>query len=154
MLLVFLPVRREPVPRACFKTGIHPPAEYYFIGLGFSLLFYVVLPKRDRFRPAVVGTDALTLLIAYIFSIDSPTMVFPSMHVFCAAATHAALARHWRGSGRRGPAVLSFFVMVLICVSTVFVKQHSVLDILSGALLAVVLYLLVYRREKQTVPVL
>jgi PAP2 superfamily. len=31
--------------------------------------------------------------------------------------------------------------MLLICVSTVFVKQHSVLDVLAGAVLSGVIYL-------------
>ncbi len=115
--------------------------KFYFLGLGFTLLLYLILPNGIAFRPAVAGNDPLSLLIAYVFLIDSPTMVFPSMHVFCAAATHLALARHWRRSGNRLPAALSFLVMALICLSTVFVKQHSVLDVAGGLVLAGVLYL-------------
>ena len=39
-----------------------------------------------------------------------------------------------------------FFVLwgIAICASTVFVKQHSILDVIAGVAFSVVLYLLIY----------
>ena len=40
---------------------------------------------------------------------------------------------------------ISVFVLtVLICMSTVFLKQHSILDVFGGIILSVIMYTLVY----------
>jgi len=38
----------------------------------------------------------------------------------------------------------AFILTVLICMSTVFLKQHSILDVFGGLLLSLILYTVVY----------
>jgi len=40
--------------------------------------------------------------------------------------------------------MISLSVMLLICSSTVFLKQHSILDVIAGTALAIVLYQIIY----------
>ena len=40
---------------------------------------------------------------------------------------------------------ISLVLAVLICLSTVFLKQHSVIDALAGALLSFILYFIVFK---------
>ena len=40
---------------------------------------------------------------------------------------------------------LSLILSVLICLSTMFLKQHSVIDVICGILLATVLYFVVFK---------
>ena len=48
----------------------------------------------------------------------------------------------------RGWQTASALAAIAICLSTLFLKQHSVWDVLAGAALSAAAYPLVYRRKK------
>ena len=77
-----------------------------------------------------IGTYLLTRLMAFIYAFDTPTGVCPSLHVAYSMGIAAVWCRT-RGASRpwKAFAVLS---AVLISISTAFVKQHSVVDILAA----------------------
>lgn len=110
-----------------------------FLGSTFLLseLVWLVLPSGQDLRPAVFPREnPLTALIAGLYRIDTNTNVFPSVHVVGSVGAALAL-RDCRGLEsrkhlRRGGAVLA----AAICLSTVFIKQHAVLDAAGGLLLA------------------
>ena len=79
-------------------------------------------------------------LCRLIYANDQPYNVLPSLHCYEATAIH--LASFGGAAGRRytGLRAASAVIAVLICLSTLFVKQHSVLDLLSGCLLAGLVY--------------
>jgi membrane-associated phospholipid phosphatase len=81
-------------------------------------------------------------LVAAIYAADTPTNVLPSMHVVGCLGVMAAVfdGEDFAHRGRW------FFVLwgVAICASTVFVKQHSILDVIAGIAFSVILYLLIY----------
>ncbi|MDP4109523.1 MAG: phosphatase PAP2 family protein, partial [Bacillota bacterium] len=119
-----------------------------FAGMGICLLVYVVFPNAISFRPAITGGDPLSRAMAAMFSLDSPTMVTPSIHVFNAAAVHVSLVKN-RVTGKNKPLIaLSFILAVFICASTVFVKQHSVIDVFMGLALCLALCIPVYAAKK------
>lgn len=116
------------------------------IGLSFCLAFYLVFPNGQELRPEVFPRDnILSRLVGSLYAADTNTNVFPSMHVFGTVAPAAALIRY-KGFDKKhswmktAAAVLA----LLICLSTVFIKQHSVLDLVGGAVLYVPVYFLVY----------
>lgn len=117
---------------------------YLFVGMAICLAVYAVFPNAIRFRPVVLPKDWLSKAMAAMFSIDSSTMVIPSMHVFDAVAVHLSLTRSRLTRQNKRLLILSFFLMSLICLSTVFVKQHSALDVFTGVALAAVLYFPIY----------
>lgn len=109
-----------------------------FLGATFLLseVIWLLLPNGQDLRPAVLPREnLLTALVAGLYRIDTNTNVFPSVHVL--GAVGAALAV-WdcrslaRRKGLRTGAVL---LAAAICLSTVFIKQHSVLDAAGGLLL-------------------
>jgi len=138
--------------------ALNAKADFYrlqaclFIGMGLCLAFYAVFPNAISFRPEITQTDLLSRAMAAMFRIDTSTMVLPSMHVFAAAAIHISLIKSQKTGHRRLLLALSLILAILICASTVFIKQHSVIDVLCGLLLALALYFPVYRkaRERQT----
>ena len=92
-------------------------------------------------RPADVPGDgfaAWTLRIAY--AIDPPYNCFPSLHVAYSFVSALACYRVHRGVG----AVAALWA-ALIGVSTVYTKQHYVVDVIAGALAAYVAYVLFLR---------
>lgn len=115
-----------------------------FIILGFSgsLLFCSLFPNCQLLRPEIVNPDSLSeFLVAAIYGADTPTNVLPSMHVVgCIGVMTAAFDGEDLRHGRW------FLVLwgIGIIASTVFVKQHSVLDILAGIVFGAALFLLLY----------
>ena len=116
-----------------------------FIILGFSgsLLICMLFPNCQLLRPDLSQPDSLSeFIVAAIYAADTPTNVLPSMHVVGCLGVMAAVfdgdAFYHRGR----------WVFVLwgigICASTVFVKQHSILDVIAGVAFSVILYLLIY----------
>ena len=88
--------------------------------------------------------------MAELYTIDTCTNVFPSIHVFNSIATHLAIARSDTLGKNRVVCGLSLVLAVSICLSTVFLKQHSAADVIGAAVLAFLLYQVVYsiRRTK------
>ena len=121
-----------------------------FLAITFFLseLIWVLVPNGQDLRPAVMPRDNLfTALISALYRIDTNTNVFPSVHVV--GAVGAALAV-WDSHSLRHRKMLRWGVVVLaalICVSTLFVKQHAILDVVSGLMLSLLAALPVYRRS-------
>ncbi|MDK2868760.1 MAG: hypothetical protein PWP38_3075 [Clostridiales bacterium] len=137
-------------------TGRHNRSDYLklliFIGGGMSIayIFYMFFPNAQELRPTITANDPLSLLVRFIYWSDTPTNVFPSIHVINAVAVDVALHHSEAFSQKKGGKWLSSLIMILICLSTMFVKQHSVLDVAGGlvvsAFFIVPLYLIPKRR--------
>lgn len=85
-------------------------------------------------RPVLIDDDWMTQIVRWIYSNDQPFNCFPSIHVF----TSYLMARAVQMSAQTNKS-MKIGVMLLatiIILSTVFVKQHVVLDI-AGAILTV-----------------
>ena len=102
------------------------------IGIGFSsaLIFCLLSPNGQNLRPdPLPRSNFAAWLVSGIYAADTNTNVCPSMHVIgCYAVAYTAWKR--LPKGRRGWLYPAIAMGVLISASTVFVKQHSVLDIL------------------------
>ena len=116
-----------------------------FIILGFSgsLLICMLFPNCQLLRADLSQPDSLSeFIVAAIYAADTPTNVLPSMHVVGCLGVMAAIfdGEEFVHRGRW------FFVLwgLAICASTVFVKQHSILDVIAGVAFGAVLYLLIY----------
>jgi membrane-associated phospholipid phosphatase len=99
------------------------------LALFLSCLVFVVFPTHVP-RPDLVGDDNLTHLVRLIYQADQPYNCLPSLHV----AISGLLALAWRIMGpRRWWFQLSnVLLLILICLSTVLIKQHYLPDIPSG----------------------
>ena len=99
---------------------------------GGGLLMFVLYPTCQNLRPEVFQRDnVLTQLMAWFYTTDTSTNVCPSLHVCGSLAAAWGLLDTRRFSTPRWRrAILA--VALTICVSTVFVKQHSILDMLWG----------------------
>lgn len=137
-----------------FYFFIHSKEEFYkmtaflFIGMTICLIIFTVWPSGQNLRPTFIGrNNVFTNMMRFIYSTDTSTNVFPSIHVYNSIGVH--LAFHNNEALRKNKAVMiaSFILMVSICLSTVFLKQHSVLDGLGGIALSLVMYKLVYKTE-------
>ncbi len=119
------------------------------IGLSFCLTLYLVFPNGQDLRPeSFERSNFFTWLVGSLYAADSNTNVFPSMHVYGTIAPLAAILKTRVLEGKRLVKISAFVLGVLICLSTVFIKQHSALDLISGAALYLPIYFLVYHWGK------
>lgn len=117
---------------------------FLFSGMAVANAAYMIFPNAQNLRPAVIGNDPFALLVRLIYSRDTPTNVCPSMHVINTVAIDAALRHSEQFSQKKYRCVLSFIFAVLVCLSTVFIKQHSVLDVVGGLIVSACFYIPLY----------
>ena len=113
-----------------------------FTGMTLSLLFCAIVPNGTDLRPAYIyGNDIFTRTVRALWRTDTPTNVFPSIHVFNSVTLMMAYyrSRIFETPGRRWMRPASAVLCVSIIASTVLLKQHSCIDVLLGILLAMVL---------------
>ena len=111
---------------------------------GGGLVMFVLFPTCQNLRPVVFERDnVLTQLMAWFYTCDTSTNVCPSLHVCgsLAAAYGLVDTKRFSAPGRRA---MVYAIAMTICISTVFVKQHSVIDTLCGFLFSGYAWLLVY----------
>jgi membrane-associated phospholipid phosphatase len=154
----------------CYRLG-----AVLIIGMTISCLVYYLYPTTFIGRPVTLPTSGvLAQAVGLVYSVDNPMNVFPSIHVYNTLAILIALFRCQFARGRdvlsgRGGRIFSgspvlrlqhlwlvaaTITSALIILSTVFVKQHSVLDILGAialiALVAPSVYALAARLRPRT----
>ena len=69
----------------------------------------------------------------------------PSIHVLNSIGVHIAVWRSDLLRNKKWVRYGSLTACILICMSTVFLKQHSVEDVISACVVVVPLYLIAYR---------
>lgn len=118
-----------------------------------TAIIYLIWPNMQALRPVDFPRDnLLTDIVKGLYDFDTNTNVCPSIHVLgslgvCFAGLHSRTLKGWGWK--------SFFVIstVLITASTVFLKQHSILDVFAALLLGAICYPLVIfvicRREDE-----
>jgi membrane-associated phospholipid phosphatase len=131
----------------------HEKPDFYrlcanlFIGMTVCLTIYTVWPNGHYLRvdlDSLGRSNIFISMLSEIYKLDTATNVFPSIHVFNSVAALIAIRRNdhlrrikWLQWG-------TLLLTVLICMSTVFLKQHSVMDILGGLTLNVIMYFIIY----------
>lgn len=122
--------------------------RYTIISYTLTLLIYIIYPTSQELRPvAFARNNIFTAAVKGLYQFDTNTNVCPSLHVIGSMAVYFA-ARKSRVFGSL-PWRIAFFVMtVLISVSTVFLKQHSVIDIVAAVVLGLAVYPVVYWEKK------
>lgn len=125
--------------------------KYIIITYSAALLIYFIFPTCQELRPVEFERDnILTRSIAGFYQFDTSTNVCPSLHVIGSMAVmEAALwSKRIRSKGLKTAFVVA---AVLICISTVFMKQHSIIDLLAALPICFIAHLLCYRKPKQTI---
>lgn len=120
--------------------------HFVMITYTVTIVIYFLFPTYQALRPEVFPRDnALTRFIAGFYVFDTNTNVCPSLHVIGSLAAFFAFwyapvfsAKKWR--------IASAIAAFLICISTVFMKQHSVLDVLAALPLCAIAYYFAYRK--------
>ena len=119
---------------------------FIMITQGIACLVYILYPTRQDLRPEVFPRDnILTDLVNVLYTFDTNTGVCPSLHV----AYSIGIASVWLKQ-KNAWLWWKLFVavaVVLICLSTMFVKQHSAGDLFAALPVCLVAELAVYGKR-------
>ncbi len=122
---------------------------FLIITFGITTVIYILFPNMQMLRPSEFEREnALTRLVYLLYAVDTNTNVCPSLHVI---GSFAALFAAWNAKGLNNLPFRLFFVFmtVIICASTVLIKQHSIIDVIFGTLLSVAVYPFVFKKQKR-----
>ena len=88
-------------------------------------------------------------MVQWLHSTDTATNILPSIHVYNSLAVHMAVIKSEKLRQYKWVQVISFVLAVSIVLSTIFLKQHSVWDVITAGILAAVMYAFVYGKILQ-----
>lgn len=138
------------IPYGIIFLGNHSKKDFHKLilflvgGMAAANLMFTIFPNAQGLRPEIRSNDPFSLLVKMIYFLDTPTDVCPSMHVINSIAVNAALQHSEAFSEKRFGKACSSVMNLLICLSTVFIKQHAVLDVVCGAATAALFYIPLY----------
>ncbi len=119
-------------------------SKYIIITQVVAMVIYITVPTRQDLRPVEFSRDnILTQLVGLLYSVDTNTGVCPSLHV----GYSLGIASVWlkeKGASPVWKTAVTVWV-ILICLSTMFIKQHSALDFFVALPMCLLAELVVYR---------
>ncbi len=133
--------------------GFYKMAKFMFTGMTIFLIISTLFPNGQDLRPVVFERDNIFVdMVRTLYRADTCTNVFPSLHVFNSLSACIAISESDALRKRRGVCIGAYILAGLIILATVFLKQHSVLDVLGASVMAYVLYQFVYAPQKRRMP--
>lgn len=127
------------------------------LGIGSMLLpmiFCTLVPNgipislRPEFE-SLGRSNVLTKLVEFIYANDSPPRnCMPSMHVSSSLALWFSLLCNEKLKEKKWVKIGSGILSISIALATVFIKQHSVLDLIAGTGVALMVLIVVTVAEK------
>ncbi len=150
----FLPIKNSGFFKYFYSSDVN---DFYscsialIIGMTFSLIVYTIFPNGLNLRPEnFVAHDYFTSVIAGLYKADTSTNVCPSLHVYNSLVVNYAFCTS-KGINALNSTlknilkIISNVLCILICLSTMFIKQHSIIDVICALVLFGIIYLIVYK---------
>lgn len=130
------------------KNDYYRVCTFLFTGMTVFLVISTLWPNGHHLRPAALPRDnVFTRMVQALWQTDTPTNLWPSIHVYNSLGAHFAVMHSRKLENKKGIRLCSLVLCCSIILSTVFLKQHSVFDVLTAFGMAAIMYLLVYRRD-------
>lgn len=129
------------------KKEYYQLTAFLFIGMTIALITYTIYPNGVYFRPDLdeLGRDNLLIsLTRFIYAVDPGTNCCPSLHCFNSIGVCIGINRCKSLKKYKAVRVGSIILSAFICLSTLFVKQHSIIDVFWAFVLAAGMYFAVY----------
>lgn len=114
--------------------------RFIIISYSITMVIYLLFPTCQELRPAIFERDNLfTRFLYYFYQFDTNTNVCPSLHV---VGSVAVWCTSWHIERFRTLRWRFFFSSsaILICASTMLLKQHSAIDVLAAIPVCIIAY--------------
>lgn len=131
----------------CDVDAFRRMMKYIIVTYTVAIVIYLIFPTCQELRPiAFERENILTAFIQGFYQFDTNTNVCPSIHVMGSLAVmETALYSKTIRSKRMKAAFV--VVAILICLSTVFMKQHSILDVIAALPICIAAHFLCFRNN-------
>ena len=124
-------------------------SRFLILSMSVSSLIFILYPSCQDLRPeAFPRENILTWIVGVLYTTDTNTNTFPSEHVIGAIAIFCA-SLHTKGLHSPVKTTVFAVMTVLVCLSTVFIKQHSICDVLAAMPVCAVAYWICYRKSER-----
>lgn len=117
---------------------------FLIITFGISTVIFLVVPTEQLLRPSEFESEGFFInAVQFLYQIDTNTNVCPSLHV---VGSFGVLFTAWNAKGLNTVFYRTLFTIItlLITASTVFLKQHSIIDVLVGIAFSFLVLPIVY----------
>ena len=96
-----------------------------------AMIIYIIFPNRQDLRPTeFLNENIFTFIMSLIYKFDTSTNVCPSLHVAYSIGIASTFLKE-KSVSKLSKTLITVFCF-MICISVVFVKQHSVVDIFAA----------------------
>lgn len=130
------------------KTDYYKLCAFLFTGMTIFLIISTVYPNGQYLRPTYFTHHNLcTMLCERLYAGDTPTNLFPSIHVYNSLGIYLAVTHNKKLRKNKLVCLLTLILTVSIILATMFIKQHSFFDVCCAFVLATVMYHVVYRHN-------
>jgi membrane-associated phospholipid phosphatase len=130
------------------KEDYYKTCVFLFTGMTIFLIISTIFPNGHHLRPYTFPRENIfTDMIRVLWKTDTPTNLWPSIHVYNSLGAHFAIVRSKAFENKKGVKTASLITAVSIIASTMLIKQHSVFDVLTAFVMAAVMYSIVYRHD-------
>ncbi len=139
------------VPYIIYKKDKTKFSKYcitYILMTIVANIIFVIYPTTVN-RPIVEGASIIELLTRLIFWIDTPVLnCFPSLH--CAISMLWILFIFNIKESTNKEKMIITTISILIMLSTLYLKQHVFIDLVSGDIIATCIYFIIIKDNKLT----
>lgn len=127
------------------RNDFYRMTAFLITGMTVFLIISTLYPNGQILRPTEFPRDNIFIdLVKDLYHGDTPTNIFPSIHAYNSIGVHLAIRNSMRLKENKFAQYGSFVLSVLIILSTMFLKQHSVIDVIGAIVLAIPAYHLAY----------
>ena len=116
-------------------------------GMSICLLIYYLFPNGLSLRQPLEDKNICCMIVNQLRSADTPANVCPSIHVSSTIGILFVLFHSEKLKNYRKLKATMLVLGTFICISTVVIDQHSVVDAVCGMMLSAVLFYLVQLSE-------
>lgn len=107
-----------------------------------TLVIYIVYPSYLDLRQPITESDICSNIIVWLRNIDPPRNVLPSLHVSETMSICFVVCKSKDALLNKFIKYLIYFTGFMIIISTIFIDQHSLADIILATILSVVFYII------------
>jgi membrane-associated phospholipid phosphatase len=131
----------------------HSKQEYYdackflFTGMTLFLIICTIYPNGLTLRENITYNNSIfSHMVKFLHQADTSTNVFPSIHVYNTIGCCIALFKSSGLDEHKWLKIATGTLGIFIILSTVFLKQHSIVDVVGAVVMAGIMYFVVYHK--------
>lgn len=133
--------------------GFYKLAKLMFAGMTIFLIISTLVPNGLNLRPMYFARDNVFVdMVKMLYKADTPTNVLPSLHVYNSLGACIAIYNSKALQKHKVISWSAYILAALIILATMFLKQHSIIDVMAAFIMAYTIYQFVYEINRKKAP--